>query len=102
MTSKGSPSGRSPSQPNLQRLPSNLSDADRATMDEVRRAAISSFRRNQNTERFFEYDGKRYTLQYERGHLVKVNGMRPEYMSGHDMISLIRALGAEILQETTR
>jgi len=35
-------------------------------------------------------------LEFEKGTLVKVNGMRPQYMSGNDMISLICYLGQEL------
>jgi hypothetical protein len=41
-------------------------------------------------------------LEFENGNLVKVHGMRPQYMNGHDLIALVRLLGAEVhrLRET--
>ena len=35
-------------------------------------------------------------LTFENGNLVKVHGMRPEYMGGYDLIALVRQLGAEV------
>lgn len=35
-------------------------------------------------------------LEFEAGNLVKVNGMRPEHMDGHQMIALIRRLAGEL------
>jgi len=35
-------------------------------------------------------------LEFEGGRLVKVHGMRPEYMSGYDLSTLVRLLGAEV------
>lgn len=41
-------------------------------------------------------------LEFENGRLVKWRGHRPEYMNGHDLIALVRLLGAEVhaLRET--
>lgn len=40
-------------------------------------------------------------LEFENGQLVKIHGMRPDYMNGYDLIALVRLLGAEVhrLQE---
>ena len=35
-------------------------------------------------------------LEFENGRLVKWRGHRPEYMSGPDLIALVRLLGAEV------
>jgi hypothetical protein len=35
-------------------------------------------------------------LEFEDGQLVKVRGMRIQYMNGYDMIALVRLLGAEV------
>jgi hypothetical protein len=35
-------------------------------------------------------------LTFENGNLVKVHGMRPEYMDGYALIALVRLLGAEV------
>lgn len=35
-------------------------------------------------------------LEFENGALVKVDGMRPEYMSGHRLIRLVKELAAAL------
>ena len=40
-------------------------------------------------------------LEFENGNLVKVGGMRPEYMHGYQLISLVRRLGRELHEAKT-
>lgn len=35
-------------------------------------------------------------LEFENGVLVKVDGMRPDYMDGHTLIRLVKELGAAL------
>lgn len=41
-------------------------------------------------------------LEFEAGNLVKVDGMRPEYMDGNSMIALIRLLAVKLLKERNK
>ena len=35
-------------------------------------------------------------LEFQNGQLVKVHGMRPDYMDGYALLALVRVLGAEV------
>lgn len=41
----------------------------------------------------------RERLEFEGGQLVKVDGMRPDYMDGYALLRLVRELAAELAPE---
>lgn len=48
-------------------------------------------------------DGRSSTtihLEFEGHHLVKVSGMRPEHMNGHDMLRVMRLLGGALARDS--
>ena len=36
------------------------------------------------------------SLEFENGRLVKIGGMRPEYMSGHTLICIVKEMSADL------
>ena len=36
-------------------------------------------------------------LEFEGGHLVKINGQRPQYMDGDRLIDAVKTIGVELL-----
>lgn len=44
----------------------------------------------------------KFKLEYENGKLVKVDGMRPQYLDGHTMIMVIHQLAEELLEERAK
>lgn len=43
-------------------------------------------------------DGRHYKLEFQNGQLVKVGGMRPEYMSGQVLLGLVRQFSIMVAQ----